>query len=494
MGERSKSNLSADAVGRSAEWQQLVEFSSNPVDHSTLGIVWGRRRIGKSFLLSQLGEQHGFYYEAVRGSTSEALAELGAGVAAAVGAPAPLHFEDWESAITALMQLGAQRPYTVVLDEYPYLREEAPDLDSIIQRAFGPSSRPRAKNQCRLILCGSAMSVMSDLLGGTSPLRGRAGLDLRISPFDFRDALALHGTSDLALAVQLYSIIGGVAAYARDMVDDELPASLRGLDSWVARRVLSPAAPLSREVDLLLSEDPTTAQARKLNLYHAALASVALGRHTPGRMADYVNVSGQRLDPIVRGLVDAQFIDRLIDPVRDNRPTYHPGDPIIRFHYAIVRPNHTRLSRHGADLKEQWRSLSHTFNSKVVGPTFESMARHWLTHYADLSAAASGPVHVGSTVVSVAGKNREVDLVVALDDADRPADRTVAVLGEAKSGEEIGRLHLTRLEDIRTAMGDRARNAVLYLVGRRFSSALLSAASSRGDVELVDLEQLYFGS
>lgn len=485
--------LPADAVGREHEWRSLTEFSQSTAPHSTLGVVWGRRRIGKSFLLGQLGDQAGLYYEAVRGSASEALSELGAVVAEAVGAPAPVQLPDWETAISMLMGLGANGPFTVVLDEYPYLGQGAPELDSTIQRAFGPSSALRAENQCRLILCGSAMSVMGELLSGTAPLRGRAGLDLRVAPFDFRDALALHGTTDLPLAVRLYSIIGGVAAYARDMVDDDLPADLADFDAWVAQRVLSPAAPLSREVDLLLSEDPATAQARKLSLYHAALAAVALGRRTPGKMADYVKISGQRLDPILRGLVEAQFLERLIDPVRDNRPTYHPGDPIIRFHYAVIRPNHIRLGRHGADLQAMWAALGPTFHSNVVGPVFESMARHWLMHYADLSAVVDGPTHIGSTVVSAAGAEHEIDLVVARDDGSTPGERSVAVLGEVKSGEELDFQHLDRLEAARASIGSRAADASLCLVGRRFAKALVKSAARRSDVEIVDLDRLYFG-
>lgn len=115
--------------------------------------------------------------------------ELGSVIAEVVGAPAPLQLPDWETAISTLMKLGADGPFTVILDEYPYLGEQTPELDSIIQRAFGHGSTLREQNQCRLILCGSAMSVMAELLSGTAPLRGRASLDLRISPFDFRDAL-----------------------------------------------------------------------------------------------------------------------------------------------------------------------------------------------------------------------------------------------------------------------------------------------------------------
>ena len=39
---------------------------------------------------------------------------------------------------------------------------------------------------------------------------------MRMRPFDFRDALGLYPTDDLLLATHRYSIIGGVAAYARD--------------------------------------------------------------------------------------------------------------------------------------------------------------------------------------------------------------------------------------------------------------------------------------
>jgi AAA+ ATPase superfamily predicted ATPase len=486
--------LPPGTVGRGSEWASLTRFASNDVDHATLGIVWGRRRIGKSYLLAQLAGDDGLYYEAVRGSASEALAELGAAIATAVGAPAPLRLPDWDAAIAALLRLGEERPCTVVLDEYPYLREQSPELDSIIQRAFGPRSRLRSGTRCRLILCGSAMSTMSGLLAGTAPLRGRAGLDLRLAPFDHRDALQLYGTDDLALATRLHAVIGGVAAYARDMVDDDLPGDLKGFDAWIGRRVLSPSAPLSREVDLLLSEDPTTSQARKVNLYHAALAAVALGRRTPSRMADYVNISGQRLDPILRGLVDAGFIERLVDPVREHRPTYQPGDPIIRFHYAILRPNHTRLSRHGSDLRAAWKGLQGAFTSAVVGPTFESMARQWVTHHADLAEVTAGPVHVGPSLATVDHVDREVDLVVARDDGDRPIDRSIAAIGEAKSGERITSTHLGRLEAIRSSFGSRAVDARLILVGARFDPNLVRRASKRSDVELVDLERLYRGS
>jgi uncharacterized protein len=482
-----------EMVGRADEWDDLVGFAGSEGSAATLAVVWGRRRIGKSFLLSLLAEGRGLYFEAIRGAASETLTELGRLVADAVGAPGPIDLPNWDVAIDTLLRLGADRPFVVVLDEFPYLLDQSPELTSIIQRAFNPRSAVRNGSQCRLVLCGSAISVMTELLAGTAPLRGRAGLELRMTAFDFREALDLFDTADLQLATHLYSVIGGVAAYARDMVDNDLPSRRTDFDRWVARRVLAPSAPLSREVEVLLSEDATTAQARKPNLYHAVLAATALGMRTPAKICGYTKLSSPRLEPILSSLVGAQFIERLVDPTKSNRPMYFPGDPLIRFHYAVIRPNQTRL-RTRAAAEAYWPAAQATFRSQVVGPTFESMARHWATHYATIPALAEPTVQIGSTTVSVDGVDREIDLVAAYDDGNVPSARTITALGEAKSGEEVGLGHLDRLERVRAALGDRAADATLLLFGTRFAKRLLQVAGGRSDVELVDLDRLYHGT
>lgn len=455
--------------------------------------MWGRRRIGKSFLLGQLAEGRGLYYEAIRGTASEALSDLGRVVGEAIGAPGPLNLPDWETAIDTLMRLGEDKPFVVVLDEFPYLLEESPELEAIIQRAFNPSGMLRNSTRCRLVLCGSAISVMSKLLAGTAPLRGRAGLDLRVTPFDYRDALGLYPTDDLLLATHMYSIIGGVAAYARDMVDNDLPKDRKDLARWVADRVLAPSAPLSREAEVLLSEDPTTAQARKPNLYHAVLAATALGHRTPAKINDYAKISGPRLDPILTSLVGAQFIERLVDPTKSNRPMYFPGDSMIRFHYAVIRPNQPRLRSRSA-ASAFWPVADATFRSKVVGPTFEGMARHWASQYSTIPGLAGPGTQIGSTTVSLNGAEYEVDLVAASDDGESPGDRKITALGEAKSGEELTFAHLNKLAQFRETLGGRALDATLVLFGTRFAKSLVAKTKDRSDVELVDLERLYTGT
>ena len=70
----------------------------------------------------------------------------------------------------------------------------------------------------------------------------------------------------------------------------------------------------------------------------------------------------------------------------------------------------------------------------------------------------------------------------------------ITALGEAKAGETMSGGHLHRLELLRSALGARASDAKLLLFGVSFDPALLSHASSRPDVEIIDLERLYYGS
>ena len=485
-----------DMVGRKAEWARLGEFATSGAPNATLGIVWGRRRIGKSFLLESLADQtQGLYYEAVRGSSAESLRELGERIGAFQKAAAPLAFDSWNAALNALLALGAERETVVVLDEYPYLLEHTPELDSMIQRAFGPRNASRTSTRTRLILCGSAMTIMSQILSGTAPLRGRAGMDLRVSPFDFRVARDLHGIDDLATAFRTFAVIGGVPAYARDMVEGDLPTRAADFDRWVCQRVLSPSAPLFNEVGLLLSEDPTTSKARKINLYHATLAGIATGNHAHGKLTSYVKIPGPSLAPILEALVSAELVDRILDPIRENRPTYHPADPLIRFHYAIIRRHQGRFARHDADTPRLWNQIRATFQSQVIGPCFESVTRYWTLHFADSRTVGGDPQHVGpSTIVLADGSERQLDVVVAQDDAKVASERTVTAIGEAKAGETIGESHLRRLEEARSALGSRAAGAKLLLFGAAFSSDVLKLSTARSDVELVDLERLYSGS
>jgi uncharacterized protein len=96
-----------------------------------------------------------------------------------------------------------------IIDEFPYLVRAEPALPSLIQRMLDQRAWGEQERGTRLLLCGSAMSVMGGLLAGSSPLRGRASLELLIQPFGYRTAAEFWGITDRRLAVLVHSIVGG---------------------------------------------------------------------------------------------------------------------------------------------------------------------------------------------------------------------------------------------------------------------------------------------
>lgn len=382
----------------------------------------------------------------------------------------------------------------VVLDEFGYLIESDPSLDSVVAAALGPAARS-GKGRTRLILCGSAMGLMRTLTRGEAPLRGRAGIELVMQPMEFRHAAErLAAGVQLDLAASVYSVIGGVIGYYTDMVDRDLPGDASDFDRWVIQRVLSPAATLHHEATTLLAEDPSLASGTPA-VFHSILGAIANGSVTAGHVSKRLGRSVASLDPSLKRLIAAGFVLRTDDPMRSQRPTYALADPFLQFHYAILEPYGSLLRTR--DIGSAWRErLAHVFDSRVRGPVFEELARSWTLRHAAPETLGGNPDIVGASAITVDGISRQLDVVVATveDPSAVPAERTVIALGEAKSGETAGMAHLRSLEAARSAMGARAAHAKLLLFAPSFQKSLASAAASRPDVELVDLERLYRGS
>lgn len=468
----------------------LDAFLDASAQRPMLGLMYGRRRIGKSTLLVQtVRHRGGFYYEAARVDTGMQLRRLGASLGSYLDV-GPLALEGWEDAIDRLLGLADTTPFPVVLDEFGYMLEADPSVASLIAGALGPvHGRTGA---ARLVLCGSAITLMRSLTAGQAPLRGRAGMELLMWPDDYRRAASrLAVTSDLDLAGRVFSVIGGVVGYATDMVAHDLPEDADDFGRWVAQRVLSPAATLHHEATTLLAEDPTLAAGSRVH-HHSILAAIGGGSGTAGAIAKRVGRPVPNLAPALNRLVDTGFVARHEDPIRGRRPTYRLIDPFLQFNYAVLEPHRSLLRAHGADALWSDR-LVHVFDSQVRGPVFEQQARAFVQRYAD-AATLGGPAdHVGPSEIVADGVAHEVDVVVATGD-DVAASRTVLAIGEAKVGQTVDAAELRRLERLRAALGTRGAHARLLLFAARFTNELRQAARARSDLELVDHDRLYHGT
>jgi uncharacterized protein len=483
-----------DLFDRASEWEDLCKFAAGSGDGLRVAVMHGRRRQGKSYLLRRLAAvTDGFYHQALEEEAGPALGRLGDALGAWLAVPGErLALADWAGAIDVLAGLDRRTgaPVVAILDELPYLLDRVPELSSLVQRAVD-SSRDRLPHPVRLVLCGSALSVMSGLLSGQRALRGRVDSVLRVDPFDFRLAAAYWGIAgNWPVAWRLHAIVGGTPGY-RDLLALDPPASVADVGRWLAQGICHPSSALFREDDYLLAEE------RGLNdraLYHSVLSAIAAGNRSETKIGAALGRDRQALAWPLRVLVEGGFVVRDEDALRRRRPSYRIAEPIVRFHHAITRPDLARFEERRA--VEAWADAGPRFSTHVLGPHFEDLARMWTARYASPQSTGGRLVRVGATQLSDPVGRSQVELDVVGMLADDP--NTVGILGEAKSGGELVDagvlMRLERSRELLVARGAAAADAKLAVFSAGgFDRTLLAAARSRDDVELVDLDRLYTG-
>ncbi|MFD4144389.1 ATP-binding protein [Streptomyces sp. NPDC058572] len=489
-----------DVVGRDREWGLLAEFLADPDPAMRLGIVSGRRRHGKSYLLEALSEQvGGLYVTAVREEGRlPAIRRFSDTVAAHAGLrPGSLRLVDWRDVLSNALEVTARsRHPLLVIDELPYLLQHSPEIPGLLQQLYDERQRGARGGDGpgpRVILCGSAMSVMHELLSGTKPLRGRAVVDLRLGPFDYRDSRTFWQIEDLFTALKVHAVLGGAPGYrpvaGRPHPDD-------GFDTWLTRTLLDPGrAVYSRtEAEYLLREDPRITQH---TLYYDILTAIAQGAGTPSKIGATLERPRNAVAHPLGVLESTGYVRREQDLLRTRHPVITLADPVIRFNQLITLPQSAAVEQGFAE--QVWQQSTPTFNSKILGPHFEDLARDFTRRYAHALLPGGLPGPVGTTEVAdpAARTKHEVD-VIALAAGQRPQSprAKIALIGEAKAtAARRGTGDLERLERIRGLLADQGHDTTASTLAfyslHGFHPDLVELADRRDDLLLVDLPTLY---
>ncbi|WP_239394854.1 ATP-binding protein [Frankia sp. CiP3] len=485
----------AHVFDRDFEWGHLVRFAARVGGPAQLGVVSGRRRQGKTFLLEELARQTGgLYFGATEATGTESRALFAEALAEATRLPTPPRFATWDEAVRYLFSVGAALPGPVVIDEFPYLSAVSPALPSILQRELdrAASAAQRGEPGLSLLLCGSALSVMGRLLAGSAPLRGRANLEVVVHPFDYPLAAQFWGITDPRLAVAQHAVVGGTPAYRR-FVNDDVPAGPGDFDDWVLRTVLNPGSPLFREARYLLDEE---AGVRDSAMYHSVLAAVAGGSNTRGGIASYVGRKATDISHHLSVLEDCGLLRREEDLFRQGRAVYRIAEPLIVFYQVVMRPRWGFLESGRA--AAVWRDARPRFSAQVLGPHFEQLCRDHAA-FAPPDLFGELPGEIGAGVVSDPERRTQIQIDVAVLAPPVPGEpRRILSLGEAKWGDIMGSRHVDRLRrarDLLAARGYDTRDTTLTCYsGAGFDPSVTAATADRtaaDRIAAITLDQLY---
>lgn len=448
-------------VGREEEEARLLQAAE---DAPQLVVLRGRRRVGKSYLLDRsFADRRVVYFQADEGEERGHLDFL----AAEVGrlAHAPLAFSDWNSALEYLGNTAENDPLVVILDEFQWLLRAQPHLDSIVMRHF--DRWERLGTPITLVLSGSALTLMEELLGSSRPMFGRAAYRPLLQPFDYRDA-ADFGPSNATTEQKLlrYGVLGGTAQY-------QAWAGRRSLLQILTQRILARGESLFEEpLQLIRGED----EIREPGNYYEILRAVARGATQFSQIASQSKVSSsQTLTNRLRSLERLRYLEERRPIAGNGRTSWSIADPYFRFWFRYVYPNRSRLQRGRAD--DVCEAILADIDNHM-GPVFEQVCRDWASTH-----ASSDRFPACEQVGAYWTRTHDVEIDVAA----RSGKRMVA-LGSCKWGTADAH-DLDQLEEARSGIGG-ASTANLYIFARGFHPALKRRALDAG-VTLVAADDLY---
>lgn len=206
-------------VGREKEQQMLHDYVSSA--NAEFIAVYGRRRIGKTFLVKQyFDEQFDFYVTGIYDkSKKEQLANFNRQLNKYSGAYYP-YVDDWFEAFTQLQHyletLHDKHRIIVFLDELPWMDTPRSKFIRALELFWNEwaSNQPNVK----LIVCGSATTWMTNkLLGDKGGLHNRVTRPIRLRSFTLKETeeyLIKHGfAKDRIQMLESYMVFGGTPFY-----------------------------------------------------------------------------------------------------------------------------------------------------------------------------------------------------------------------------------------------------------------------------------------
>lgn len=369
-------------------------------------MVYGKRRVGKTTLILKALEQCSYqtvYFECLKGTMQENIDGLVQELVRVKVLPVPLAFSSLQDVFAYLNTLTQKM--VVVVDEYTHLY--AMNDSGVVDSVFQGIIDNRLSN-IELILAGSHIGMMKDLLQERNPLYGRFAVSIKLDELNYLDSAKFYPDKSAYDKVAHYAVFGG-SPFINQALN---PAAT--LRENIIGTVLNPMSPVYLYASQLVFSD------NALNINAERIFS-ALGndrkRYTEIEDALGVKKTGN-LAKQIKTLTDLDILSRRIPinkPNDNKKATYELNDNLLRFYYAFVYKNSSALQVLGAE----------AFYDEYVAPVLTHFIAH---HFEDIcweyfslqvrSGRMNGVRSIGSYYLDTAvrGENKAFSVAVELAD------------------------------------------------------------------------------
>jgi len=399
-------------IGRKEEQRLLHELALS--GESEFVVIYGRRRVGKTFLVRETFENNFFFsYTGIANTNAQqqrveftkSLREHG-WKPKDESADVPVN---WFDAFSALRELTAKvntdERLLIFIDEMPWMDNKKSDFVPAFEHFW--NGWASGQKNIMLIVCGSAASwITKKIFRNKGGLYNRTTRQIALKPFTLQECKEYFSSRGVVMntqdLIESYMIFGGIPYYLR-MIEKRYSLALN-----VDKICFEESAPLRHEFDRLM--DTLFASPAKYIQVLEALHSKKQGL-TRENIANLIHFgNGGNLTRILLELEECGFIRRY-KPFgkKKNSALFHLTDSFIAFHLSFIRKT---------DSENYWSSFVDNAGHRAwSGYAFEQVC---LAHINQIKKALGiSGVHtdVSSWISRTESNGAQIDLVI--DRGDR---------------------------------------------------------------------------
>ena len=307
----------------------LLRSKFEQLNKGEFGVLYGRRRVGKSELLRRFANKVKCKKMFLT-ITAQSKAELKRDFSKKIEEcfEEVVKISSWSDFFDYMIEKTKNQKFLLILDEFQRVNDFAKDFIYSLQDYWDSSLR---KNKIMLILSGSSMSMMHKLaLEEKGPLYGRKTFAIYLKQFRYIDFREMFKELNEEQKVKVFAVFGGTPQYLSFFKESqsELLESFKNM-------VLKKGGSLYEEPINALKFELTNPER-----YISILRAISKGKEELKEIADELELEQNQVTAYLRNLIDLLDMVSSADPLfgKKRMKRYKIKDNFFKFWYKFVYP------------------------------------------------------------------------------------------------------------------------------------------------------------
>ena len=313
-------------IGREKELDFLTEKYNS--SNREFILVYGRRRLGKTYLLKKSIEntQNSLYFLCTKDSIETNLKKFKETLSNHLQKPIinTINSQSFEEFFSYVIEY-IPKNFVFIFDEIPFLISQKKEFLSHFQKIYDEYF---SFKNTKLVFCGSSLSIMNDINNYTSPLYGRRTGKIHLTPFTISQTLEYFNQKTSIEEIFKYQLLFGGVPYYFSFINQK-----KSFKENIISLFFSQTSIFDDEISFLLREE-----FKEIRTYHSILRAISQSKNTLTQISQEVGIQRTTLSKYLFSLEAVGLImtqKNIFDKKNSKKTRYILSDNFIYLWFSV---------------------------------------------------------------------------------------------------------------------------------------------------------------